>query len=375
MTQPKQIVRPDVYATKAYPVQDATGMVKLDAMENPYQLPDSLREQLSRILLDLPLNRYPVPNTASLEASLRKSTDIPRGAKIMFGNGSDELIDIIIRTCCVPGDVVMAPEPTFVMYSTSAKWSHAQYVGVDLAPDFSLDLHATLRAIAVHKPKVVFLAYPNNPTGLAFKQSEMIQIIQTCQGLVVIDEAYEAFADHSFISQVLEYPNVVVIRTLSKMGLAGIRLGYLVASSIWVDQFNKVRPPYNVNVLTRTVAQFALDHSDVLAQQAKQLKINRAVLGVALKKIPQQTGIQLDVFPSEANFILFRIDKAHEVFEGLKARQILVKNVGHHHQLLHNCIRVTVSSQDEHVQFLTALKATLADLANFELNSAQEESP
>jgi histidinol-phosphate aminotransferase len=374
MSNVKKIVRADVQATKAYAVADSTGMLKLDAMENPHELPEKLRKEMAQKMVQTQLNRYPAPDLPTLEDALRQSSQIPRGAAILFGNGSDEIIDILIRTCCDPGDVVLSPVPTFVMYEVSAKWAHARFVGVDLQPDFSLNMPAMLRAISVNKPKVVFLAYPNNPTGLALREAEILQIIQVCEGLVVVDEAYEPFADQSFMDKVLQFPNVVVIRTLSKMGLAGIRLGYLAGSKAWVEQINKVRPPYNVNVLTRVAAQCALEHYDVLEKQADRLKTNRAALAVALVKLGKQVGVSLEVFPSQANFLLFRVPNATAVFEGLKTRGILIKNVGKLHELLHNCLRVTVSTKEEHIQFLTGLKAVLTEVAKPEPANTEIQS-
>ncbi|MDX1670087.1 MAG: histidinol-phosphate transaminase, partial [Limnobacter sp.] len=318
MANVKKIVRADVQATQVYSVAPAKGMLKLDAMENPNQLPLDIRQELAERIVQAELNRYPVPDIPELEEALRKSTAIPRGAQVMFGNGSDELIDIIIRTCCEPGDVVLSPVPTFVMYEGFAKWAHARFVGVDLRDDFTLNMPATLRAISANQPKVVFLAYPNNPTGLALKESEILQIIDVADGLVVVDEAYEPFASHSFMQRVLEFPNVVVVRTLSKMGLAGIRLGYMAGSKAWIEQFNKVRPPYNVNVLTRIASQCALEHFHVLKEQAEKLKTNRSALVVALRKLGKQTGVPLEVIDSQANFLLFRVPNATHVFEALK---------------------------------------------------------
>ncbi|HEY1057397.1 MAG TPA: histidinol-phosphate transaminase [Limnobacter sp.] len=362
MSLMQKTVRADVQATQAYVVAPAQGMVKLDAMENPQGMPTELLDALADALKAVALNRYPEPKAASLEAALRAHSDIPKAAQVLFGNGSDELIDLIIRACCMPGDVVMSPVPTFVMYAVYSQWSHAQFVGVDLNPDFTLNMPALLKAISAHQPKVVFLAYPNNPTGVALREAEIVQVIKAAPGLVVVDEAYEAFADASFMSRVLEFPNVLVLRTFSKLGLAGVRLGYAVASSAWAEQIDKVRPPYNVNVLTRTAVEFALKHFDAFEAQAAQLKSNRETLREALQSL-QNPQLAVEVFDSCANFLLFRLPNALEVFEGLKKKGILIKYVGKAHPLLANCLRVTVSTEHENQQFLDALKQTLAELA------------
>lgn len=357
----KQTIREDVQATQAYVVAASDGMVKLDAMENPHELPENLRAELAELLKNASLNRYPLPTMDRVEAALRASTSIPNAAKVLFGNGSDELIDIIIRACCLPGDCVLSPVPTFVMYAVSAQWAHARFVGVDLKSDFSLDIPATLKAITVNQPKVIFLAYPNNPTGVALTQAEIVQIVQAAPGLVVVDEAYEAFAEHSFMPRLLEFPNVLVLRTLSKLGLAGIRLGYAVASQAWVEQLDKVRPPYNVNILTRIAAEFSLRHFDVIAQQTQALKNNRKTLADTLRSVGQGRP-EFEVYDSHANFLLIRMNRALEVFESLKKQGILVKYLGKAHPLLQNCLRVTVSTEPENQQFLLALQQALTEI-------------
>ncbi|WP_288106407.1 histidinol-phosphate transaminase [Limnobacter sp.] len=362
MSALQNTVRADVQATQAYVVANATGMVKLDAMENPHELPLALREELAERLKHAALNRYPEPQMPALESALRQAFDIPEDAAVLFGNGSDELIDIVIRTCCMPGDVVLSPVPTFVMYAVSSQWAHARFVGVDFNADLSLNLPALLQAIDAHKPKVVFLAYPNNPTGVAMRKADIDAVIQAAPGLVVVDEAYEAFADESFMPDVLKHPNVLVLRTLSKLGLAGIRLGYAVASKDWISQIDKVRPPYNVNILTRIAAEFALRHHGVLDDQAARLRENRAKLSAALKRLAAPRK-GMEVFDSHANFLLFRVPQAQQVFELLKNEGILIKYVGKMHPLLQDCLRVTVSTDAENQSFLTALEVALNQLS------------
>ena len=362
MTLLKKTVRADVQATKAYAVAPSEGMVKLDAMENPYELAPALRKELAQLMQATSLNRYPAPQSITLEEALRASTTIPNAARVIFGNGSDELIDILIRTCCMPGDVVMSPAPTFLMYAVYSQWAHARFVPVDLNADFTLNMPAMLKAIAAQKPKVVFLAYPNNPTGVALRESEIVQIIEASPGLVVVDEAYAPFANATFMQRVLEFPNVVVLRTLSKLGLAGVRLGYAVASTQWVEQIDKVRSPYNVNVLSRVAAEFALKHIEVLHAQASELKKARTTLQQALQAVHTPTQ-RIEVFDSSANFLLFRLANAQQVFNALKNRGILVKYVGAAHPLLVDCLRVTVSTEAENSQFLTALNESIREVA------------
>jgi histidinol-phosphate aminotransferase len=355
------IIRPDVRALAAYHVPDASGFVKLDAMENPYLLPEPLRAELGRRLADVALNRYPVPSYARLKEKIRDKLGVPAGFDVVLGNGSDELIAMLSVACARTGAKVLAPTPGFVMYAMSAKFAGLEFVGVPLKPDFSLDMPAMLEAIAVHKPAITYLAYPNNPTGNLFDASDIVAVLRAVgdSGIVVVDEAYQPFAEASFMERLPEFGNMVVMRTVSKLGLAGIRLGYMSAQEELLQQFDKVRPPYNVNVLTQAAAEFMLEHVDVLDAQAATLRQERSRLIAALTTLDH-----VEVFPSAANFLLVRVRHPRlttdNVFSALVDRKVLVKNVGKMHSLLENCLRVTVSTPEENRIFLDALKASLA---------------
>lgn len=355
------IIRPEVRALSAYHVPDASGFVKLDAMENPYTLPGSLRTELGHRLADVALNRYPVPSYSELKEKICGKLGVPAGYNVVLGNGSDELIAMLSVACAKPGAKVLAPTPGFVMYSMSAKFAGLQFVGVPLKADFSLDMPAMLAAIAEHKPAITYLAYPNNPTGNLYDANDMVEIIRAVgdTGVVVVDEAYQPFAQESFMPRLPEFSNLVVMRTVSKLGLAGIRLGYMSAEAALLNEFDKVRPPYNVNVLTQAAAEFLLDHVEVLDDQAARLRQERGSLSAALAALP---GVQ--VFPSAANFLLVRVpggkNSADLAFNALLARKVLVKNVGKMHPLLENCLRVNVSTPEENAAFLDAFKASLA---------------
>lgn len=355
------IIRPEVRALAAYHVPAADGFIKLDAMENPYVLPEHLRAELGHRLADVALNRYPVPSYLDLKAKIRNKLGVPEGFDVVLGNGSDELITLLTIACAKPGAKVLAPTPAFVMYAMSARFAGLEFVGVPLNTDFELDKAAMLTAIAKHKPAITYLAYPNNPTGNLFDSEDMIEIIRAVgdTGIVVVDEAYQPFAQTSFMSRLPEFPNLVVMRTVSKLGLAGIRLGYMSASSELLAEFDKVRPPYNVNVLTQAAAEFVLDHVDVLDAQAASLREERARLSAALAALQ---GVE--VFPSAANFLLIRVktDKisSNDVFSALLDRKVMIKNVGKMHPLLEHCLRVTVSTPEENQVFLDAMKASLA---------------
>lgn len=357
----ENLIRPDVRALSAYHVPDSAGFVKLDAMENPYTLPEPLRAELGCRLADVAMNRYPVPSYTALKKKICDKLGVPAGFDVVLGNGSDELISIISVACAKPGAKVLAPMPGFVMYAMSARFAGLEFVGVPLKPDFSLDKDAMLAAIAQHKPAVTYLAYPNNPTGNLFNAEDMVEIIRAVgdTGIVVVDEAYQPFAQSSFMPRLSEFGNIVVMRTVSKLGLAGIRLGYMAADAALLAEFDKVRPPYNVNVLTQAAAEFVLEHAEVLDTQAETLRAERAKLATALQALP---GIE--VFPSAANFLLIRLvagkNNADSVFSALLDRKVLIKNVGKMHPLLESCLRVTVSTPEENQLFLDALKASLA---------------
>jgi histidinol-phosphate aminotransferase len=351
---PEAIIREEVLALKAYHVPESTGMVKLDAMENPYRLPAALRGRLARLVEDAALNRYPDPSAGQLKARLRRALEVPDGMELLLGNGSDELIQMLILAVAKPGAVVLGVEPSFVMFRLIASFAGARYVGVDLRGDFSLDVERVLAAIERERPAVIFIAYPNNPTGNLFDAGMIERIIEAAPGLVVVDEAYHAFTGKSFIPRLAGCPNLLVMRTLSKLGLAGIRLGALLGAGRWLAQPDKLRLPYNVSTLTQLVACEVLQHGDVLTEQAGAIKLERSRLLQGLQKLPGVTA-----YPSDANFILFRINQAERVFDGLKRRGVLIKSLHGSHHLLADCLRVTVGTPDENAAFLSALTQTL----------------
>jgi histidinol-phosphate aminotransferase len=352
-------IRPDVKAVASYHVADASGFIKLDAMENPYHLPHHLRQDLAQRLADVALNRYPVASYSSIKQRISDKLGIPAGYEVILGNGSDELISILCMACAMQDRraVVVAPTPSFVMYQRSAQFAGMDYVGVPLKADLTLDLPAMLAAIRQHKPALVFLSYPNNPSGNLFAEDDIVAIIQALDGfgLAVVDEAYEPFAQQTFMHRLPEFNNLVVMRTVSKLGLAGIRLGYMSAAPQLLAEFDKVRPPYNINVLTQVAAEFALDHVEVLNRQAANLRAARADLMAALARMP---GVE--VFPSAANFILIRVPNSDDAHAKLLSRKVLVKNVSKMHGVLTNCLRITVSTPEENSTFLDAFAASLA---------------
>ena len=350
-------IRQDVKSMQAYAIQDSAGMVKLDAMENPHRLPADLQKALGERLGALALNRYPGDRINTLRSRLADYAGMPEGYDIMLGNGSDELISLLALACDVPGASILAPLPGFVMYAMSAQLQGLAFHGVPLTADFELDEAAMLAAVTEHKPAIVYLAYPNNPTGNLWNAEviEKIVLAQGAQGgLVVMDEAYQPFASQTYMDHITRHSHVLLMRTLSKFGLAGVRLGYMIGPMALIAEIDKVRPPYNISVLNAECALFALEHTEVFAAQAQDLREQRERLLKALAALP---GVR--PFPSEANMILARVTDAAKAFDGLKAHRVLIKNVSKMHPLLNNCLRLTVGTAQENDQMLAALKESL----------------
>lgn len=355
-------IRADVRAMHAYTVQAADGLLKMDAMENPFGLPPALQAALGQRLGALALNRYPGPRTEVLRDALARHAGMPEGCALILGNGSDELISLVALACARPGAQVLAPLPGFVMYGMSAQLQGLGFTGVALTPDFELDAAAMEAAIAQHRPAITYIAYPNNPTATLWDDTAVLRTIDAAGaqgGIVVIDEAYQPFASRTWLDRMRAEParhgHVLLMRTLSKFGLAGVRLGYLMGPAALVHEIDKVRPPYNVSVLNSEAALFALEHADVFAAQAAELRAGRDLLVAQLRALP---GV-LKVWDSEANMVLLRVPDAARTFEGMKNRKVLVKNVSTMHPLLAGCLRLTVGSAADNAQMLAALQASL----------------
>ena len=358
---PLNRIRTDIQSMHAYAVQDSDGMLKLDAMENPHRLPAHLQAALGQRLGALALNRYPGSRTDDLKAALATYAQMPEGYALMLGNGSDELISLLALACDVHGASILAPVPGFVMYAMSAQLQGLAFHGVPLAADFDLDLPAMLAAIAQHRPAITYLAYPNNPTANLWDRAAIHQTIDAVAqigGLVVMDEAYQPFSSHSWIDEIRAAParhsHVLLMRTLSKFGLAGIRLGYMVGPAALVHEIDKVRPPYNISVLNCETALFALEHQDTFEAQAQDLRTQRAMVLEALRNMPGVTA-----WDSDANMVLLRVPDAAKTFDGMRARKVLVKNVSKMHPLLANCLRLTVGTAAENTHMLAALQESL----------------
>jgi histidinol dehydrogenase len=350
-------IRQDVQSMHAYAIQPSAGLVKLDAMENPFALPPELQRELGERLGRVAINRYPAQCVADVAAALARHIELPAPCELIVGNGSDELIDILSVACDVPGASVLAPLPGFVMYEMSARLRGLRFVGVPLTAEFELDEAAMLAAIEAHRPAITYIAYPNNPTANLFDDSIIDRIVAAVgrqQGLVVFDEAYQPFSSRSWLQRMAAHEHVLVLRTLSKFGLAGVRLGYLCGHATLIAEIDKVRPPYNVSALNAEAALFALQHADEYARQAALLRSERARLQAALGAI---AGVR--AFTSEANMILVRVSDAKRTFEGMKARGVLVKHIAGLHPLLANCLRLTVGAPQENDLMIRALRESL----------------
>ncbi len=351
-----RLIRPEVLRAQAYAVPDAAGLIKLDAMESPYPLPASAVPGWLAALGRLELNRYPDPGARALKQRLRAAFAIPDEVELLLGNGSDELIQIILLALARPERCVLAPIPTFVMYEVIARAVGMRFVGVPLAADFGLDLPAMHSALARHRPAVTFIANPNNPTGNLFAAEALESVLRAVEGLVVLDEAYFAFTDASFMDRLGRYDNLLVLRTLSKLGLAGLRLGWLAGDPAWLAEFDKVRLPYNVNTLTQASAEYLLQQRATLDEHVALVRAERERLYAALTRLP---GV--DAWPSETNFILFRVQRkeAAAVHRALRDAGVLVKNLDPPGGVLAQCLRVTVGTAQENAAFLDALARTL----------------
>ena len=366
---PLTFLRQDVQSMHAYAVQGSAGFIKLDAMENPYALPADLQRQLGERLGKVAINRYPGARVDDLKTALRAYAGVPATHGLMLGNGSDELISLLAMACDATPSValshagakILAPLPGFVMYAMSAQLQGLQFIGVDLTADFELDEAAMLAAIEKEKPAITYLAYPNNPTANLWDAAVIRKIIAACAaygGLVVMDEAYQPFSSSSWMDEIKSAPeanaNVLLMRTLSKFGLAGVRLGYMCGPKALIDEVDKLRPPYNISVLNAECALFALENSEAFRAQAGEIIAQRAML---LEAINQLSGMR--AYKSDANMILVRMPQerggADAAFTHLKAQGILVKNISKMHPLLKNCLRLTVGTPDENAKMLAAL--------------------
>jgi len=349
MTFIDQWLRTDIRNINAYHVPSAKNMLKMDAMESPFGVPEELKDEFLEYISHSEVNRYPDANAKELQATLRSLMDIPKDFGVLLGNGSDELIQLL-SLACSSGDLIMSFEPSFVMYELVSKFAQLNYHGMPLDENFEIDLNSTLLAIKSKKPKLIFIAYPNNPTGNSFDYDVIREIIESTDALVVLDEAYYAYSEKSFLAEIKNFSNLVVLRTISKIGFAGLRLGLLVGSQETIEQLNKLRLPYNINILTQASANFLLKDRQRIVSNAKIIINERRRLYDELSLIPGLT-----VYPSQANFLLVKAENAKLLLESLKDSGILIKGFAISTQL-ENFVRKSVGEAKENNVLLEYIK-------------------
>jgi histidinol-phosphate aminotransferase len=357
------LVKPNIRSLRAYEAGEIPCRVKLDANESPYSAFDVRRLPAGRQgsafnvkKIFQTLNRYPDPEAKSLRELIAKEFKV-KPENILHGNGSDELIYYLITTF---GGPVLYPTPTFSMYGIIAQAIGEKRVEILLDRKFGLDMERILKAINKHKPRLIFLSSPNNPTGNCFSPDKILRIVEftfllltSHFSLVVIDEAYQPFSNKkSFLPLLKKYKNLVILRTLSKIGLAGLRVGFMIADSRIIKEVNKVRLPFNLNSLSQAVAIEALKDRKTIKSQMKFITSERKKLFDGLTKIK---GIE--PYPSEANFILFRVGNPDKIYKGLLKRGVLIRNMK---DVVDGCLRVTVGTPEENTIFLNALKNVLS---------------
>ena len=344
------LVRPSVRGLAAYHVDETSVRVKLDAMENPFILPDTIRKEIGKAAQQALINRYPDPSAKKLKQAIARTWKMDR-SQMLLGNGSDELIQAVILAF---GGPVLAPSPSFAMYEITATALSQKVVTVPLTNEFDLNADAIIKAAKRTKAKVIFLACPNNPTGNRFSDAAVRKILEHVDAAVVIDEAYFSFSGKTFLPFLKRHRNMIILRTLSKIGLAGLRIGVLTASKEIIGELNKIRLPYNINTLSQAAGLVALRNGTTLDKQISLLISERRKLYNALLRTPGVTP-----FPTETNFILMWIEKdATKVFQALKKRGILVKNLDRPGPLK-GCLRVTIGTPVENKEFLKTLKQIL----------------
>ncbi len=340
-----------VKALKAYHVDHCDAEIKLHANENSHPLPASLIEQFGTRLQELDLNRYPDPDSASLKKTLAKRLNIDP-AQLTIGNGSDELIQVLIQIFCDPGDALAIPDPTFAMYNIIAKGMGVRPIPYSLNEDWDFEAEPFLEAIRNQGVKLIFFSYPNNPTGNCFNKNEIQKVIEGFEGIVVLDEAYYDFAQSSFIDQLSKHNNLILLRSLSKIGLAGLRVGYGIAAPEIIQEMNKIRLPYNSNMLSQDFSDIVLSQFEIVKQQIDKIIEERKRVHQNLAKIEGVVP-----FKSDANFILFKTQKdSSSIFKSLAERGVLIRDLGAHPRLKH-CLRVTIGTPEENNRFLEELKA------------------
>jgi histidinol-phosphate aminotransferase len=312
-------------------------MIFLDANENPYENG---------------INRYPDPQQKSVKRILSKINRIPEN-QILLGNGSDEVLDLLFRAFCEPNqDNIITLPPTYGMYGVLANLNAIENREIVLTEDFQPDVKKIIEATDAYT-KIIFLCSPNNPTGNSFSDESIVTLLKNFNGLVVIDEAYIDFSEkESWLEELSDYPNLVITQTLSKAyGMAGIRLGIIYGSATLIAILNKIKPPYNINLLTQSKALERLHEIDLVKKEISYIKESKEFL---LKELLQINFIK-KIYESDANFILIKVDNAEQRYNQLIYEGIVVRNRSNQ-PLCDNCIRITIGTLEENNQLINTLK-------------------
>lgn len=348
--------REDINSLSEYEVLDSKNMIKLDAMENPYDIEVKLEMDINQNWQEnVNLNRYPDADCQNLKKNLLNNYSLNEDYDFIVGNGSDELIQIIFHAFLKPENIVLLPKPSFSMYKKIAQVVGLRFEEVLLKDNFALDINLMLKKIEELNPALIFLAYPNNPTGNLWDKEDIKKILLKANGLVIIDEAYEAFSGKSFIGQLKDFDNLLIMRTLSKIGFAGIRLGYLFGQKYIIRELNKLRLPFNINSVSQTMSHIYFKNNSFFSAQAEEIIKNREYLQDEMTKIEH-----IKVYKSKTNFILFKVLKnsADQIFNDVLSDKILIKNMTETPGL-ENCLRVTVGTREECDLFIQSLKNSL----------------
>ncbi|AEM79399.1 histidinol-phosphate transaminase [Thermoanaerobacter wiegelii] len=348
----ENLVREEIKGFKNYKVHSIPYRYKMDANEAPFELPEEVIKNIQEIVKSSQVNVYPDPTAEKLKEELARYCKV-EPTNIFVGNGSDEIIHLIMLAFVNKGDVVVYPHPSFAMYSVYSKIAGAVEIPVRLREDYTYDVGSFTEVIEKYRPKLVFLCNPNNPTGSVIEREDIIKIIQKSNGIVVVDEAYFEFYGNTIVDVINEFENLIVLRTLSKaFGLAGLRVGYAVANENILKYLNLVKSPYNINSLSQAIALKVL-RTGVLKERVNFILKERERLIKELTKIP---GIK--VYPSKTNFILVKFKDADYVYKGLLERGILVRDFSKV-EGLEGALRITVSSKEANDYFINGLKELL----------------
>ena len=346
-------VKDKVKALKAYQVENFDCPIKLHANENSFSPPAEILDLFQETFRTFQWNRYPDPDSQKLKETLSRRLKVNPG-QIAIGNGSDELIQILIQIFCDPKDTVAFPDPTFAMYSIIARGMGLNTQMIPLNDRWDFAAESLLKELEQSGAQIVFFSYPNNPTGNCFAEAEVRTVIEQFKGITVLDEAYYDFSRSTFLPMLKDHNNLVILRSLSKIGLAGLRVGFAVADPLIIEQINKIRLPYNSNTVSQILSEKLLSHFEPVQKQIDLILEQRDWLADKMKKI---SG--LEIFPSDSNFILFRVGgNSGEVFNRLVEKGILIRDLNSHPRLA-NCLRVTVGTHEENVEFIAQIRSIL----------------